>query len=64
MEVYSGERPIRSKDLEEQIERARLEFLAAPTAASQHFAWQRMVDLIRQRSPQRIAAMEKAQGLR
>lgn len=51
-------------ELEAQIEAARIQALEALAPAEQRLAFARMADLIKQRSPEQVARMEQAKGLR
>ena len=50
--------------LERSIEVASLEFHCARTAEERRSAWERMRNLIAQRSPERVREMEIEKGLR
>jgi hypothetical protein len=51
-------------ELETQIEAAYQEGLAALAATEQRLAFTQMAELIKQRSPEQVAKMEEARGLR
>ena len=54
----------KDRRLERSIEVASLEFHCARTAEERRSAWERMRNLIAQRSPERVREMEEKKGLR
>lgn len=53
-----------SAHLESEIAAAKERMCAAPTRKGKLAAWREMCQLIDQRSPETVAAMERARGLR
>lgn len=54
----------KDRRLERSIEVASLEFHCAQTSDERRSAWERMRNLIAQRSPDRVREMEEKKGLR
>lgn len=51
------------EQLERRIETARRHYVAALTPRDRHYWWQEMTTLIRRRSPQQVAKMEREKNL-